>query len=583
MMETKPKKGFRSLLGVLAFIGRYPGRIALCISLLLVNISIEMSLPQIIGSAITNLRWHMEWGADFPRNSYVLLFLSLVLIRAGVGHVMGPTRNRLVQTTLGDIRNSIYDTMQRLSFSYYDRTSSGELISRSTTDVWRLQDFFFACLLMVVDIVVSLIVTIALIAWISPALALITVATVLPTAGLLIYYSKVLHPQWRKVHDLHSEMTTVVQENIAGARVVKAFAKEGAEVGKFTKKRDLYVNTMMQTVSFWAARVPLAQFIFGLALPLILWQGGREVIRGDVLLGDLIKVIFYLLAIGNRMGSIGLFTNIIQNASASAERILEIVQEPERIQSGNRKLPPSGGAVEFRKVSFEYRKGKAALCEVSFKAEPGKTYALVGPTGSGKSTLVHLIPRYYDTSSGTVLIDKIDIRELDLRELRASVGIIFQDTFLFSATVAENIAYGKPDAPLPEIERCARAAQAHDFIMDLEEGYDTVVGERGVTLSGGQKQRIAIARAFLMNPRFLILDDATASVDSKTEHAIQKAIADLSAGRTTFIIAHRFSTVQHAHQILVLKEGRLVERGTHAELIKNGGYYSEIYEQQLHR
>jgi ATP-binding cassette subfamily B multidrug efflux pump len=582
-METKPKKGLRSLFSVLAFMGRYPGRVAACIVLLLINISIEMSLPQIIGSAVTNLRWHMEWGAQFPRNAYVLLFLSLVIIRAAVGHLLGPTRNRLVQTTLGDVRSAIYDTMQRLSFSYYDRTSSGELISRSTTDVWRLQDFFFACLLMAVDIAVSLVVTIVLITLISPALAVITLATVLPTAGLLAYYSKVLHPQWRKVHDLHSEMTTVVQENIAGVRVVKAFAKESAEVGKFTRKRDIYVETMMRTVSFWAARVPLAQFIFGLALPLVLWQGGREVIRGQILLGDLVKVIFYLLAIGNRMGSIGQFTNIIQTASASAERILEIVQEPERIRSGHRKLPASGGTVEFRDLSFEYAKGKPALHHMSFKAEAGKTYALVGPTGSGKSTLVHLIPRYYDPSSGVILIDNIDARELDLRALRASVGIIFQDTFLFSATVAENIAYGKPDAPLAEIERCARAAQAHEFIMELEEGYNTMIGERGVTLSGGQKQRIAIARAFLMNPRFLILDDATASVDSKTEHAIQQAIETLSAGRTTFIIAHRFSTVQHADQILVLREGHLVEQGTHAELISRGGYYSEVYRQQLHK
>jgi ABC-type multidrug transport system fused ATPase/permease subunit len=239
--------------------------------------------------------------------------------------------------------------------------------------------------------------------------------------------------------------------------------------------------------------------------------------------------------------------------------------------------------VEFDGVSFEYRQGKAALSGVSFKAEAGKTYALVGPTGSGKSTLVHLIPRYYEASSGRILIDGIDIRELDLAQLRASVGIIFQDTFLFSLTVAENIAYGKPDAPRAEIERCARAAQAHDFIMELEHGYDTIVGERGVTLSGGQKQRIAIARAFLLNPRFLILDDATASVDSKTEHAIQTAIASLSEGRTSFVIAHRFSTVQHADQILVLKEGRLVEQGTHAELITRSGYYSEIYQQQLHQ
>jgi ABC-type multidrug transport system fused ATPase/permease subunit len=579
----KPPKGFRSLIGILAFLGRYPARVTFCLSLLLINIAIEMTLPQIIGNAVTNLQWHMEWGAEFARNNYVALFISLVLVRAGVGHMLGPTRNRLVQTTLNDIRNAIYDAMQRLSFAFHDQTSSGELISRSTTDIWRLQELFFACLLMMVDIIVSLIVTITLISLVSGALALITVATVIPTAALLAYYARKLQPQWRKVHDLHGEMTTVVQENIAGVRVVKAFARENAEIDKFTRKRNVYLDTMMRTVSYWSARVPAAQFVFGLTLPVVLWQGGREVIRGDTLLGDLVKVIFYLLAIGNRMGAIGQFTNIVQNASASAERVLEILRDPERLKSGHKPLPATGGAVEFQQVSFEYRKEKAALHNVTFRAEPGKTYALVGPTGSGKSTLVHLVPRYYDATSGRVLIDGIDIRELDLRALRASVGVIFQETFLFSATVSENIAYGRPEASLDEIKRCAQAAQAHEFIQELPDGYDTVIGERGVSLSGGQKQRLAIARAFLLNPRFLILDDATASVDSKTEHAIQNAIVELSAGRTTFIIAHRFSTVQHADQILVLREGRLVEQGTHLELVQRGGYYSEIFEQQLQR
>src|SRR5688500_6471058 len=350
MEEKKENKGFRSLAGMLAFLGRYPGRVAACISLLLVNISIEMSLPQIIGNAITNLRWHMEWGAEFARLDYVALFISMVLIRTGVGHLLGPTRNRLVQRTLNDIRTAIYNSMQRLSFSFHDKTSSGELISRSTTDVWRLQEFFFACLLMAIDIVVSLVATMTLIALVSPRLALITLATVAPTAALLTYYARKLQPQWRKVHDLHGEMTTVVQENIAGVRVVKAFAKENAEIQKFTRKRDLYLETMLRTVNYWSTRVPAAQFLFGLTLPLVLWQGGREVIRSELLLGDLVKVIFYLLVIGNRMGSIGQFTNIVQNASASAERILEVMRDPERIQSGTKPMADSGGTVQFQNV-----------------------------------------------------------------------------------------------------------------------------------------------------------------------------------------------------------------------------------------
>ncbi len=571
----------RSLAGIVAFLGKYPRRVAFCIFLLLVNIAIEMTLPQILGNAITHLRWHVEWGLAFAPGPDVQLFLCLVLVRAGVGYILGPARNRLVQDTLGDIRAAIYDAIQRLAFPYHDKSNTGELISRSTTDIWRLQDFLFACLFLSIDIAVSLVATAWLILAISPLLGAVALVILIPTITLIAFYAGKLQPQWRKVHDLHGAMTTVIQENIAGVRVVKAFAKESAEVQKFSRKREAFLNTLTETVNYWASRIPVAQFLFGLGLPLVLWLGGREVIQGRLLLGDLAKVVFYLMAIGHRVGLIGQFTNVLQNASASAERILEVIHEPQLIKSGKVKLAPGAGQVVFERVSFNYQNGKASLTEVSFTAEPGKTYAVVGPTGSGKSTLVNLIPRFYDVSSGRVLVDGCDVRDLDLRQLRRSVGVIFQETFLFSATVAENIAYGQPQAALEEIERAARAAQAHEFICDLEEGYRTVIGERGVTLSGGQKQRIAIARAFLMNPRILILDDATASVDSHTERLIQEALLRLCAGRTTFVIAHRFSTVQHADQILVLKEGRIVERGRHAELIEQSGFYREIFQQQL--
>jgi ABC-type multidrug transport system fused ATPase/permease subunit len=289
------------------------------------------------------------------------------------------------------------------------------------------------------------------------------------------------------------------------------------------------------------------------------------------------------MTIGHRVGMIGQFTNIVQNASASAERILEIIREPQTIRSGHHALPEGRGAVEFENVSFHYAPGRASITEVSFRAEPGQTVAIVGPTGSGKTTLVNLIPRFYDAASGRILIDGADVRDVKLKELRRSVSVIFQETFLFSTTAAENIAYGKPDATRKEIEQCARAAQAHEFISALDNGYDTVIGERGISLSGGQRQRIAIARAFLMNPRILILDDATASVDAKTEHEIQTAMRRLCEGRTTFVIAQRFSTVHHADQILVLREGRIVERGTHKELIRQSGFYREVFEQQIHK
>src|SRR5438128_11030309 len=342
MMESKPTQirvQPRNLLGVLAFLRAYPAPVALSVSLLLVNIAVELSLPQILGSAITQLRWHIEWGATLDLRACVLLFVSLVLVRAGNGILLGPIRNRLIQRTLGDIRAAIYDSLQRLAFRYHDQSNTGELISRSSTDVLRLQDFFFACLFLSFDIAVALVLTVTLIFATSAVLGVLTLLTLVPTIALIAFFASRLQPQWRKVQDLHGAMTTVIQENIAGVRVVKAFAKESAEVGKFRARKEKFLSTLLATVNYWAARVPFAQFIFGLGLPLALWVGGRQVIRGHLLIGDLAKVLFYLMAIGHRVGMVGQFTNIIQNASASAERILEIIHEPQLIKSGQRDLP----------------------------------------------------------------------------------------------------------------------------------------------------------------------------------------------------------------------------------------------------
>jgi ABC-type multidrug transport system fused ATPase/permease subunit len=581
--STNPRFKTRNLLGVLPFLWRYPRAVTITVTMLLMIISIELTLPRVIGRAISDLRLHLRGEGFFDPRLYVQIFLSLALIRAGLGFILGPVRNRLVQRSLTDIRASIYDALQRLAFSYHDKSNSGELISRSTTDVFRLQDFFFACLVLSFDIAVSLVAIMWLIWLASPALAVVAMGTALPTIALIAFYACKLQPQWRLVHDQHGAMTTVIQENIAGVRVVKAFAKESAEIEKFRRKKQIFLTTLLDTVNYWAARVPFAQFIFGLSMPLVLWVGGRQVIQGQLEIGALTSVVFYLMTIGHRVGMVGQFTNIVQNASASAERILEIIHEPQTIRTGKRPLPKGAGAVEFENVSFNYSAGRASITDVTFRAEPGQTIAIVGPTGSGKTTLVNLIPRFYDVTAGRVRVDGIDVRELKLHELRQAVGVIFQESFLFSASVAENIAYGKPVASREDIEQCARAAQAHEFISDLEDGYDAVIGERGISLSGGQRQRIAIARAFLMNPRILILDDATASVDPATEHLIQTAMQRLCEGRTTFVIAQRFSTVHHADQILVLKEGRIVERGTHKELIRQSGFYREVFEQQIRK
>ena len=569
----------RNLLGILSFLGRYPGRTALAVGLLLCFIGIEMILPQISGSAINGLRNSLKpKAAPFYPWHYAELFIGLALMRACLGFVLGRLRNRLIQRTLRDIRAAYFDAVQRLSFAYHDRTNTGELISRGISDIARLQDFLFACVFLGIDIAIAMIATIIIISFISLPAGLIALLTLLPCVGLIAYYARLLHPQWRKVHDLHAEMTTVIQENIAGVRVVKAFAREPDEISKFRGRRNSFRDQVLSTVNFWASRVPMAQFIFGLSLPLILWVGGREVIAGTLPVGNLAMIVFYLMGISNRMGAIGQFVNVVQNASASAERIMEVLEEPQGIRGGARTLPTEGGAtVKFENVDFSYPGGAPALQGISFEAKAGQVVAIVGETGAGKTTLVHLIPRFYDPTAGVVRIDGIDVREFGLNDLRRSVGMIFQETVLFSTSVGENIAYGRPGATREQIVAAAKAAHADEFIVQLENGYDTIIGERGVSLSGGQKQRLAIARAFLLDPRILIMDDATSSLDSKVERRIQEDMRRVCLGRTALVIAHRLTTVQHADQVLVLKGGRIVERGTPAELMSREGLFKELF------
>src|SRR6266516_601213 len=472
MTSLQPKARLHpgNLLGILSFLRKYPGRVALCLGLLLVNISIEMTLPQILGNAISGLRRQLADHQDFLLHPFVVSYFVLISLRAAVGLTLGPIRSRTIQTTLGDIRAAIYNALQRLTFTYHDQIHSGELISRATTDVWRLQDFLFACLLLSVDIAVSLLATTTLIFWISPALGAVALLTMVPTVALIAFYASKLQPQWRNIHDLHGAMTTVIQENIAGVRVVKAFAKEQTEINKFRGRKESYLGSLLDTVNYWAARVPRAQFLYGLSTPLALRIGGRQVIQGELPIGDLAKVIFYLMAISHRVGMVGQFTNIVQNAGASAERILEIIHEPQTIKSGARPLPPGRGEIVFDHVSFGYstheaknsgrnatpqtaaelaalnrptagqagnnsagiaqagslppepgrdpegRPARPTLHEISFVARPGQTLAIVGPTGSGKTTLVNLIPRFYEATSGRVLIDGVDVRELNLTQ-----------------------------------------------------------------------------------------------------------------------------------------------------------------------
>jgi ATP-binding cassette subfamily B protein len=380
-----------------------------------------------------------------------------------------------------------------------------------------------------------------------------------------------------------SVLTTRVEQNLRGARVVKAFAQEEREIQDFERENEKWYELTRRSSRVQATGTSMLQLMANLASVFILWYGGSMVIRSELTLGELVAFTTYLGQLLNPMRLLGMFIPAIAMAGAAAERVFEILDAIPEVQEtpGAPAMPPFQGYVRFEKVSFSYGKRREVLKDISLEARPGEIVALVGPTGSGKSTIIHLIPRFYDPTEGRITIDGVDIRSVSLRSLRSQIGIVLQETTLFAATIRENIAFGRDDASEEEIVEAAKAAQAHEFIMQMPRGYDTLVGERGITLSGGQKQRIAIARAILTNPRLLVLDDATSSVDSETELAIQQALDRLMQGRTTFVIAHRLSTVMRADQILVLDRGRIVARGKHEDLLASSPLYAEIYRRQL--
>ena len=599
----QPIRPLAAVRRIVGFLARRPGWTALSIGLLVLNIGIELSLPQFLGLTITALG---ERSAPPALGTGVAVFLGLVVLRAGIGLVLGPVRNRTAQTTLGDIRAAVYDALQRRSFAWHDNARTGELISRAGTDVGRLQDLLFVCLLFGVDVAAGLLGTLWLIFLTSPRLGLMTLVALVPTVATMAWFAAQLQPRWRRVHERHGAMSTVIQENIAGVRVVKAFAREPAEIAKFRARRADFLRELGDAVNFWAARVPFAQFLFGLAVPLTLWMGGGEVLRGAITLGDLAKVLVYQMALGGRIGVIGQITNILQNSSSAAQRVCELLDDrdegtPVRPSSPPARATPLRGTVEFDDVAFGYTAKPSlrvldeskpapetrpipsivsrtgALESVSFSVPAGVTVAIVGPTGSGKSTLLSLIARFHEPTRGRIRIDGIDVRDWDRDTLRRNIGVVFQETFLFSATLAENIALGRPDASREQIEAAAQAARADGFIRELPQGYDTVIGERGISLSGGQRQRIAIARALLIDPRILLLDDATSAVDPSTEQEIREAMRGLCRGRTTFLVAHRAATVRHADLILVLQEGRLVAQGRHESLLADCPVYRDLF------
>ena len=482
-----------------------------------------------------------------------------------------------------DMRNALYAKLQRLSFGFYDRHQTGQLMSRATVDLQAVRFFLGYGLIFFFQHITTIVGVTAVMYVANWRLALAATA-ITPLIVIVAYrYSTVSHPILREVQQKMADVATVAEESIVGVHVVKSFAQETTEGKKFAGRSEAVFDQSVQANRQRALYVPLLSFLPLVAQAIVLLVGGRMVVNGDLTLGSFIFFNVLVVMLVQPLRMLGMWIGQSQRATASGERIFEVMDEPEEVtdRPDAVDLPPGDGRVRFEDVSFGYDLERPVLRDVDLELEPGRTVALIGHTGSGKTTLATLVPRFYDPASGRVTVDGLDVREAKLVSLRRQIGIVAQDPFLFSDTVRENIAFGRPDASQEDVEEAARLAQAHDFVERLPEGYDTVIGERGITLSGGQRQRIAIARALLLDPRILILDDATASVDATTEAKIRLGLRQAMRNRTTIIIAHRLSTLALADELVVLDRGRIVARGTHEDLIQRSPVYREIYEHGL--
>ncbi|HEY7397868.1 MAG TPA: ABC transporter ATP-binding protein [Gaiellaceae bacterium] len=512
-----------------------------------------------------------------------LPWLVGLVVALGVGRALALAGRRLIagkQALLVemDVRQAVYAKLVRLSFGYYDRHQTGQLMSRATVDLQAVRFFLGYGLIFFFQHVFTVLGVGLVVFLISWKLALIVVSIAPLLIAVAYRYSHVSHPLLRDVQQKMADVATVAQENIVGVHVVKSFAREETEAARFEDRSEQVFVRSVEANRQRAFYIPLLSFLPLLAQAAILLVGGRMVARGTLSLGDFVAFNLFLAILVTPLRALGMWIGQAQRATASGERIFQVVDEPEEIVDAPdaRALPAGPGAVAFRSVTFGYDPGRPVLHEVDLELAPGRSVALIGHTGAGKTSLASLIPRFYDVQRGSVSVDGVDVRTVTLTSLRREIGVIAQDAFLFSATVRENIAFGRVDATDDEIEHAARLAQAYEFIEELPEGYETVIGERGITLSGGQRQRIAIARAIVVDPRILILDDATASVDATTEARIRDGLRQAMRDRTTIIIAHRLSTIALADEVVVLDEGRVVARGTHAELAETDRLYREI-------
>jgi ATP-binding cassette subfamily B protein len=538
---------------------------------------------EMIGTSIDQLKSDQDSALTIMGTATAIVVL-LAIARAIASFGQSFFSQTLSQSLAFDFRNDLFAKIQRLSFSYHDRQQTGQLMIRATDDVERLRTFVAQGLALALQAIILLVGAMSILLLTNWRLALVVVP-ILPVAfTIFMVFGAVAFPMFSKVQQLLSHLNTVLQENLAGLRVVKAFAREPQEARRFENAANDYLAQQLKVQRVFSFLFPFTFLVANLGQAAILFFGGKQIIGGTLTIGEWQKFTLYLWFVFFPMAQLGMIISLASQAQASAKRIFEILDAKNDVadKPDATAIGEITGRVTFEDVTFRYfESSEPVLQNVSFEAKPGQTVALLGATGSGKTTVINLIPRFYDVTEGRVLIDGKDIRDVTIESLRQQTGIVLQETNLFSGTVRDNIAFGRPDATDDEIITVAKAAAAHDFIMEFPDGYDTPVGERGSTLSGGQKQRVAIARALLMNPQILILDDSTSSVDVATEYEIQQALDQLMEGRTSFVIAQRISTVLNADQILVLDRGKVQASGTHEELIESDPIYAEIYHSQL--
>ena len=549
--------------------------------MLLILTGLNLVVPRIIQSVI-------DHGLARGETRY-LIQSALLLLGLGLASAILNLGNRYLSEWIAarvgyDLRNRMYDHIQYLPFTYHDHAQSGQLISRCIEDVRSIERFAGGA---VADLVRFAFLTVGILYIMltdNTRLAVIALLPMLPLILMTSSFGTKIGGLFFAVDNAVGEVSNRLQENVVGVQVVRAFAREDYEIKRFETANMAVFRTWVRVIDEWSRIMPTTNWLTAVSIILILWFGGQMIMDGSLTIGAIVAFNVYILMLAEPAQQLTGLVNAGGEAAAGSQRVFEVLDTHPAIHSPRdaENLDTLRGEVEFRDVALKYQDEKtASLSGISFRVEPNRIVALIGQTGSGKTSFVNLIPRFYDVTEGCVLVDGRDVREVDLVSLRRQIGIVLQTSLLFSDTIKANIAYGRPTATLEEIIAAAKAAQAHEFIEGFTNGYETVVGERGVTLSGGQRQRVAIARALLMNPRILILDDSTSSVDTQTEKLIQAALDALMEGRTTFVIAHRLSTVRRADMILVMDKGQIVERGTHAELLGRGGLYKEIHDLQL--